>query len=63
MKETYKYNNLGQLTTVSYDGTVTYKYTYTTTGDIETVTDVPNDCVYTYTTLQLFHKKYHTGLF
>ena len=36
------------MASISYDGTVTYKYTYTTDGNIETVTDVPNDCTYTY---------------
>ena len=48
VKETYKYDTLGQLASISYDGTVTYKYTYTTDGNIETVTDVPNDYTYTY---------------
>ena len=48
VKETYKYDTLGQLASISYDGTITYKYTYTTDGNIETVTDVPNDCTYTY---------------
>ena len=36
------------MASISYDGTITYKYTYTTDGNIETVTDVPNDCTYTY---------------
>lgn len=46
--ESYTYNSLDQVTALSYNGTVAYRYTYTNNGNIETITDVPNNVVYRY---------------